>query len=230
MENKKTILVVEDDTDLAEIINIRLQKNNYDVVSAISGAQALECIATNNIDLILLDIMLPDVDGTNLCLQIRKRIYCPIIFISAIDEQDYILKAFKNGGDDYVTKPINYPQLFARIEANLRRSKQYAELENKAKSFNFGDFELKFSERVLLKKNEPLFLSPTQISLLIYLIENRDTAVSYESIYNDVLHQSSNGDVRTLQVHMYNLRSWLDNIDCIVTVKNFGYKFDTSKI
>ncbi|GMQ59675.1 response regulator transcription factor [Vallitalea sediminicola] len=229
--NDSKILVVDDDEDILEIICIYLKNNGYIVDTANSSTNALGKIKTDKFDLIILDIVLPDYEGTKLCEQIRQNIYCPIIFISCIDDEDYILKALDKGGDDYIRKPFNLNELLARIKANLRRI-NYDQSINKPKHnlIHINNLTIDINNHIVLKNDTKIYLSPTEFNILLFMINNSNNVLSCSQIYEYVWESDSIGDTRTVMVHVSKLRKKLeDDSDdkYIETVKKLGYKFIT---
>ncbi len=224
------ILVVDDDTDIIEIISLYLVSSGYTVYTANKGKKALEIIENTHLDLIILDIMLPDFDGTRLCEEIRKVLYCPIIFISCVDEEEYILRALKLGGDDYITKPFNSKELIARVEANLRRIQYDRKLPQKStKKIILNDLVIDDENHVIVIDNKDIYLSPIEFSILKYMINNPSRVLTYTELYENVWNQKSIGDTRTVMVHVSNLRKKLQSSanspKYIKTIKKMGYKF-----
>jgi len=227
------ILSVEDDEKLARIIKLMLTNKGYDVVCAKSISEAISQMEKQSFDLILLDIMLPDGEGTELCDSIRKFSFCPIIFVSCLRDSETKIKALQIGGDDYITKPIDFDELFTRIQVNIRRANQY----------NYGKSESleEHLKGLLIKKNkrevwitdesgtqvEQLALSPTEYLLLMCFVSKQDELLLYEELYKKVWGVEDLGDVRTVMVHVSNLRKKLKDhgIDYIHTVRGAGYIF-----
>ena len=225
------ILSVEDDLELAKIIKIMVESKGYYVVSAHSVKEAIQEMEKQSFDLILLDMMLPDGEGTTLCDKIRQKSFCPIIFVSCLSDNGSKLNALNIGGDDYITKPIDFEELLAKIYVNLRRANQY----------NLGRSE-SAEERVpglLIKKNkrevwqldgenalvEQITLSPTEYDLLLYFIAHQNELQLYEDLFKHIWKVDYCGDVRTVMVHVSNLRKKLKehNVDYIHTVRGVGY-------
>ncbi len=132
----KTVLLVEDDQDIATITRIRLEHAGYETDTAYTCAEALDKVRNRIYDLILLDVMLPDGNGNELCPQLRELTRCPVIFMSCLDDSGTVVSALRGGGDDYVVKPIKFDELLARIETNIRRSEPAVEEERNRKSHN----------------------------------------------------------------------------------------------
>lgn len=224
-----TLLVVDDDPDIVEIITLYLSNANYNVYSASSSTEALEKINMISFDLIILDIMLPDFNGTELCQKIRQSISCPILFISCIDEEEHILHALHIGGDDYIRKPFNPKELVARIQTNLRRVELERSVQPQAPSqLIIKDLIIDLSKYVVYKNQQELLLSPTEFDILMFMINHGNKILHYEEIYRHVWHNESLGDTRTVMVHVSNLRKKLEDQTAekyIKTIKKRGYMF-----
>lgn len=231
---KGKILVIEDDMDLNYIMQMQLEKKGYRTFQAVTGKQAEILLEREDIDLVLLDIMLPDEDGVEFCKRIRKESFIPIIFVSCIGERETVMKALKNGGDDFVTKPVDIEVLFARIESNIRRSRIYQRNyygNNMVRTFR--QFAIDASRHQVWRVNEEgkregkLHLSPLEYKLLELFVDNVGKLMTYEEIYQYIWKSDDLGDVRTVMVHVSNLRkkiNYLDN-DMIQTVRGTGYVF-----
>lgn len=227
------ILSVEDDAELSKIIKLMLESKGYSVVSAGSIDMAMKEMEKQSFDLILLDVMLPDGEGTMLCDQIRKVSFCPIIFVSCLSDSDTKIKALQLGGDDYITKPIDFEELFIRIQVNLRRANQYNLGKSKSDEEHFPGMIIKKNLRevwVVDEVNnamEMLGLSPTEYSLLMYFISRQEELLLYEDLYKSIWNADDLGDFRTVMVHVSNLRKKLKDygIDYIRTVRGAGYIF-----
>lgn len=226
------ILLVEDDLENCEILIRYMGKiGRYRTTVAHNASEALAAIIRQTFDLILLDIMLPGIDGIDLCVQLRKSMYCPIIFISCLDDEETIVRALRMGGDDYLTKPFRYPILQAHIEAALRRMQLGS--SRIADDIQIGKYTLSTREHVLIKNEDRTYLSPTEFELLIYFINNEDTVLRFEEIYQYIWKKPSYGDLRTVFSHVRNLRKKLEEDPSmplfISTVPRIGYRF-SSKI
>lgn len=223
------ILVVDDDPDITEVITLYLRNSGYNVNTASNCNEALKKINNEYFHLIILDIMLPDFDGTFLCQKIRQYIYCPIIFISCIDDEDYIINALNLGGDDYIRKPFNPKELVARVKSNLRRviyDQNINILNNKKLSIK--DLTIDVEKYTVINKNKEISLSPIEFNILLFMINNPDKILSYSEIYENVWKCKSLGDIRTVMVHVSNLRKKIEDNSSekyIKTVKKKGYIF-----
>lgn len=225
------ILIVEDDVDLAEITAIYLHHDGYGYDKAGSVAEARRLLEEKDYDLVLLDELLPDGEGKSLCSLIRGKCGCPIIFMSCLDDSGSIISALNSGGDDYVVKPVTYDVLLARVEANIRRRSFYRERDTSAKEAEklrvFRRFTIDLSRRAVIQNGRDVELSSTEYALLLYLSAHPDTLLLYNDLYSNVWNNESLGDVRTVMVHISNLRKKLDpgRAGLIRTVRGAGYVF-----
>jgi DNA-binding response OmpR family regulator len=230
------ILIVEDDADLSFIMKIHLEHAGYETQNAYTCGEAYGLLKEREYDLVLLDYMLPDCTGDRLCEAIRVGITCPIIFVSCMDSSQTIINALSKGGDDYVTKPVNYEELLARIEAQLRRVRKY---HPKGKQSEREDV-LSFKQFMINRRSHKVIhlgggnfheteieLSPTEYSLLLLLVQNQNNLILYKEMYEYIWETDSLGDIRTVMVHISNLRKKLDlnKTGLISTVRNAGYIF-----
>ena len=221
----KRVLLVEDDADLSLIAAHHLQQNQCSVDRAYSCAQALELIRTHSYDLILLDELLPDQNGSDFCAMIRPQCTCPIVFLSCCSDSKSIITALKNGGDDYMVKPIDYKELLARAEAIDRRLHGRDTGSNGLREFR--SFSMDTVHRYVVRNDEVIDLTPIEYSLLVYLVDHPDTLLLYQELYEQVWSCDSLGDNRTVMVHISNLRKKLDpaHKGLITTVRGVGYTF-----
>lgn len=224
----KRVLLIDDDKTNAQIVKYYLDQNgSFQTVWAQNAMEALMA-CRQPFDVILLDIMLPDEDGVALCGKLRQRIYCPIIFISCIDDEDVVIRALETGGDDYLVKPFNCKVLAARINANLRR----VEMENrqKARSTIRAEGLLLDANEHTLRVGERLYhLSSMEFGVLLYFMNNPYRTLSLDEIYEAVWNAPSYGDVRTVISHVYNLRKKMEDNPqkprFIRSVRGYGYFF-----
>lgn len=224
MEADMKVLVVDDESRMRKLVKDFLVKKNYQVVEAQDGSEALDIFYSDkSIDLIILDVMMPKLDGWQVCRQIRENSKVPIIMLTAKgDEQDELL-GFELGVDEYISKPFSPKILVARVDAILRRTNQ---LENDG-IIVVGNIELNKSAHVVKVCNEPIDLSFKEFELLTYFIENMGIALSREKILNNVWNYDYFGDARTIDTHVKKLRSKLgDKADYIKTIWGMGYKFE----
>lgn len=222
------VLLVEDDWEICDIIKRFITREEKYSIEIVHDAQsALELCKRCSFDIILLDILLPGMDGINLCAQLRRYIYCPIIFISCLNDDDSIIKALQMGGDDYLTKPFKCQVLLARIEAVFRRVHQgKPQIEQ---IITIGDLQIDEKYHSVSKAGENKYLSPTEFQILMLMMHNPGRVLDMEEIYQFIWHHPSCGDLRTVKVHIYNLRKKIEknpsSPEYIKTVKNIGYVF-----
>lgn len=212
------ILIVEDDKAISDLIELNLNMLGYETVKIYDGKDALESVQNENYDLILLDIMLPKVDG----FQIMEKIKCkniPVIFLTAKNSLCDRVKGLKIGGDDYIVKPFESVELLARVEAVLRR---YGKRKN---HLDLKDLEIFLEERIVKKKGEHIELTLKEFELLKLLIENKGLALSREKIVEKVWGYDYLGETRTVDMHIQRLRKKLD-LDEIKTVYKVGYRLE----
>lgn len=224
----KRVLVVEDDIDLSFITMQNLIKAGYLVDQAYTCNKAQELLGEKEYDVILLDVALPDMQGTELCMAIRSRSNCPIIFMSCLSDSEVIITALKNGGDDYMVKPIDYSVLMARIDTIMRRVQRENTAEEECESLRrFRSFCVDHHHRRVLRGDEEVDLSAIEYSLLAYMTEHPKVLLLYQDIYKQVWQNDSLGDIRTVMVHISNLRKKLDpdQKGIITTVRGAGYIF-----
>ena len=222
------ILLVEDDQDLSTIAHANLTYAGHQVDDAFTCAQAEELLSQNEYDLILLDIMLPDRSGDELCRTIRQDCDSPIIFMSCLEDSETIVSALRSGGDDYMVKPVHYPELLARVDAVIRRSGHKRAQEPPHDNVRmFKSFSVDTSHRCLLRGEERIDLSSIEYGLLRYMIDHPNTLLLYQDLYQNVWETDSLGDFRTVMVHISNLRKKLDpdHRGIIETVRGAGYIF-----
>lgn len=224
----QNVLLVEDDWEICDIINHFLTREGKYTIEIVHDAQsALELCKRSSFDIILLDILLPGMDGINLCAQLRRCIYCPIIFISCLNDDDSIIKALHMGGDDYLTKPFKCQVLLARIEAVIRRSHQGKPSDEQ--TIKVRDLLIDGKYHAVYKAGENKYLSPTEFQILMLMVRNPGRVIGMEEIYQYIWHRPSCGDLRTVKVHVYNLRKKIESNpsypEYIKTVKNIGYIF-----
>ncbi len=221
------ILVVDDEKLIVKGIKSVLEQQGYKVYAAYTGNEALSILATENIDFIILDLMLPDMDGMMLCRKIRENRDTPILMLTAKDgDYDKIL-GFELGADDYMTKPFNILELIARIKAITRRS------ESKANNpiLSFGDLVINYEERKAYKNNKEIKLTLKEFEVLYLLAKNQGKVFTREEIFNHIWEEEP-VDVRTIDVHIKNLRDKIEEDTkkpkYIMTKWGVGYYFNKS--
>jgi two-component system response regulator ResD len=222
------VLVVDDEDNVCELVRLYLQKEGYHVLKAHDGLTGLGMVEREKPDIIILDIMLPEMNGWDVCRKIRQTLDVPIIMLTArTDEVDRIM-GLEMGADDYVTKPFSPGELVARVRAILRR----ASVMNKADTdfVRFDSLELYYEQRKVLFKSEELVLTPKEFDLLWFMANNPGHVFSREQILEKVWGYDFFGDGRTVDAHIKRLRRKLDddpeNPCFIHTVWGVGYKFE----
>lgn len=226
MENLK-ILVVDDESRMRKLVKDFLTKKGYDVIEAENGEEAVDkFFETKDIALILLDVMMPKMDGWEVCREIRKMSQVPIIMLTAkSDEKDELL-GFELGVDEYITKPFSPKILVARVEAILRRSNVIGPED----IIEVGGIRLNKAAHEVTIGGESIDLSFKEFELLTYFVTNQGVALSRERILNNVWNYDYFGDARTIDTHVKKLRSKLkDKGEYIKTIWGMGYKFEVSK-
>ena len=225
----KKVLVVEDEAKISEVIKSFLESKGFVVFVAENGKQAFGLIEKENLSLIILDLMLPDMTGEEICMKIRKTSRIPIIMVTAkVDEED-MLKGLGIGADDYITKPFSLKELFARIEVVLRRSSEdLIPLYNK-NSFKDGDLEVDFQSRTIKKQGRDVSLTPNEYKILAALIKYPNKVFTREELIRTALGDEFEGFDRAIDSHIKNIRQKIEtdtkNPDYLITIHGTGYKF-----
>lgn len=225
---KEKILVVDDEKNICDLLRMYLEKEGYSVVMAHNGVDAVNIFASENPDLILLDIMLPQLDGWQVCREIRKTSETPIIMLTAKDEVFDKVLGLELGADDYVTKPFDTKEIVARIKAVLRRTtaikgSDVKEVKYDKLSVNITNYELKVDDVVV---DTP----PKELELIYYLASNPDRVFTRDQLLDDVWGFDYYGDSRTVDVHIKRLRDKLKGVSDeweLRTIWSVGYKFET---
>ena len=223
-----TILVIEDDPSILLGLRKNLEFEGYSVLVAKDGEAGLEMAFDTKPDLILLDLMLPHVNGYEICREVRKHEpTVPILILSAKDQEMDKIMGLDLGADDYITKPFSVKELVARVKAALRRTRA---LEGEDKPFLFGDVEVDYAGRVLRVKGEPIECTPKEFDLLRFLIKNRGRVLSRDQILNKVWGYDYYGTPRTIDNFVQKLRQKVERDaqepDHVLTVRGIGYKFE----
>lgn len=233
LKNKK-ILLVDDEVDILNLLEAVLIKENFtNIYKATCGQEAIEMTRKFQPDIIVLDIMLPDIDGFQVCKELREITYVPIIFLSARDEDVDKLLGLGIGGDDYITKPFSPKEVAYRIKAHFRR-KEYLSLQTQSKEnpkISFGDIVINKEKGEITKKGQIISLTAKEYTLLLYLAENANKILSKDKILERVWGYDYEGYDNTLMVHIRHLRQKIEddptNPNYIITIKGLGYKLVT---
>lgn len=220
------VLIIDDDKDISELVSLILQKENIDSDIINNPLEALKLLEkwNNNYNLILLDIMMPELSGTELCSKIRDKVNIPIIFLSAKKELIDKMLGYEIGGDDYITKPFDNTELVLKIKSHLRLNKRVTMTKHN-KIITIGEITLNEESYEVRKNNVLVELSTREFELLKYLMQNAGIALSKEQIF-DTVWGIDYGDIGTVAVNIKNLRDKIDkNSKYIITIWGYGYKF-----
>jgi len=231
MADTAKILIVEDDRNLLDTIKYNLHKEGYEVVTAADGAKAIAIARTEKPDLIILDVMLPEVSGLEVCRILRKEMPTPILMLTArVEETDKIV-GLEIGADDYMTKPFSLRELIARVRAMLRRTRMTeTKTEVKTDTLTIGDIKIDIARHQVFKGDTALELTPKEFDLLAFLAGNKGFVFSRDKLLEKVWGYEFAGDTRTVDVHIRWLRQKLeDNPEKpthLLTVRGTGYKVE----
>jgi len=233
------ILIVEDEPSLQETLAYNLRKQGYEVETVGDGNAAIEAARTRPPDLILLDIMLPGLDGFEVCKILRKEMNVPVLMLTARDDEIDRVVGLEVGADDYLTKPFSMRELIARVRAHLRRTKiirdemeklKAAEVESSHQLLTFGDLTIDLTRHEVLLRGQVVPLKPQEYALLVFFAEHKGQMLSREFILERVWGWDYIGDSRTVDVHVRWLRQKIEDNPSeprrIVTVRGGGYRFE----
>ena len=226
MQNK--ILIVDDDENICELLNLYLKKDGFDTSIAYNGRQAVELAEKYNPDLILLDIMLPELDGWQVCREIRKKSEVPIIMLTAKGETFDKILGLELGADDYVTKPFDTKEVVARIKAVLRRSNE-SEKAERIEEVRYDKLVINLTNYELVVNGKPIETPPKELELIYHLASNPNRVYTRDQLLDEVWGFDYYGDSRTVDVHVKRLREKLEDVSdkwSLKTVWGVGYKFE----
>ena len=231
MTQQTSVLIIEDEENISEAIQYNLRQNGYQVLAAEDGLKGLGIIENNQVDLLILDIMLPGMDGLDVCKEIRKTSNMPIIMLTAKIEEYNKVVGLELGADDYVTKPFSMSELLARIKSLLRRYNMNNRSEDEPSNIlESGDLLVDLNKHIATIEKTPLDLRPKQFDLLTFFLRNKGKALSRDQILENLWGHDYIGDVRTVDVHVRWLREIIEKDsrkpNRIITVRGFGYRFD----
>lgn len=219
-----TILIVDDELLIRNVIKEYLLNEGYKVLEAKDGFDALRVISDNKVDLIVLDIMMPKMDGFTCLSEIRKTKNIPVIMLSARKEETDKLNSFDLGVDDYVTKPFSPKELVARVKAHLKRTTPNNE------NYTYKNLIVDYKGRKVTINDKEVNLTPKEYELLTYFIKNKGIALSREQLLNNVWDYDYYGDDRTVDTHIKMLRKSLGEYrNLIKTIREVGYKYETEE-
>ncbi len=218
------ILIIEDERPIAELLKYSLEREGYQVRMAHTGADGLAAIAAKTPDLILLDLMLPDMDGLSICRQVTEQRRAPIIIVSAKNDQVDKIIGLEYGADDYITKPFDIREVLLRIQSVLRRGGAASPQTGPSDVLSLGDLTLTRSKHEVQKGGVRIELTPKEFDLLAILLENKGKVLSRAELLEKVWEFAYIGDTRTVDIHIQRLRRKLGTDKLIETVFGVGYK------
>ena len=225
----KRILVVDDEKPISDIISFNLRNEGFEVVAAFDGEQALEKFNESNPDLIILDLMLPKIEGLEVCREIRKTSTVPIIMLTAKDSEIDKVLGLELGADDYVTKPLSNRELIARVKANIRRSavREEETVESQSNDIEVGDLTIHQDAYTVSKRGQEIELTHREFELLLYLAKHIGQVMTREHLLETVWGYDYFGDVRTVDVTIRRLREKIEDTpgypNFIITRRGVGY-------
>ena len=226
------VLIVEDEPDIRKTIDYNLSKESFKVVQAESIAEGEKALAANKIDVIILDLMLPDGSGLTLCRDIKsdaKTKHIPVIILTAKTEEVDRVVGFELGADDYVTKPFSVRELILRVKAILKRSVDSPQQENDISVIEAGDLRLNLDAHQVFVRDEEIALTALEFRLLKHLLDRRGRVQTRDQLLEEVWGYSSDVTTRTVDTHIKRLREKLLGAgDCIQTIRGVGYRFARS--
>ncbi len=229
---ERLILIVDDEKPIVDILKFNLQKEGFETIEAYDGATGLQLAMEKNPDLILLDVMLPEMDGFTVCKEIRVKSQVPIILLTAREEEVDKVLGLELGADDYITKPYSVRELLARIKANLRRTKKSQPITSadNADVMTFGRLSIDTERFEVQKDGKPVEITVREFELLKFLASQPDKIFSREKLLEKVWKYEYYGDLRTVDVTVRRLREKLEDNpgepDFVVTKRGIGYYFN----
>ena len=229
--NKKTILVVDDDHEIVRAITITLEREGYHVLNAYDGLQALDCVTSREVHLIIIDVMMPKLDGLSAVMKIREKKNLPIIILSAKGEDSDKILGLSMGADDYISKPFNPMELVARVKSQLRRYTDLGDINTRSDNVIVnGRLTFKLDEHVLYADGEPVKLTATETKIVELLMKHPGRIFPAEEIYSRIWNEPAYSAENTVMVHIRRLREKLHeparNPKFIKTVWGVGYKIE----
>jgi two-component system KDP operon response regulator KdpE len=228
LQNRK-ILVIDDDPEIIELVELMLTRANATVVAACCAEEGLRQFYTHRPDLVLLDVMMPGMDGLEACRRIRQLSDVPIIMLTVLTGTDDLLRGLEAGADDYVTKPFPSEVLVARVQALLRRSEQ-SDIDERPVVYQDGHLAIDLHRRQVSVRQEPVRLSPTEYKLLAYLLQNAGRVLTYDQILEQVWGVECLGSTEYVHVYVHRLRQKLETDPCnpryLLNDPGVGYRFE----
>ncbi|WP_372994958.1 response regulator transcription factor [Lutispora sp.] len=228
MDKIKKILLVEDEAKMRELIRIAFKKENFETYEAVDGKQALNIIKNFHFDIVILDIMLPEIDGWTVCREIRKGSDIPIILLTARGEEFDKLFGFELGADDYIVKPFSPRELVARVKALLRRAENRS--VETTSIIDLGDITINTLSREVKVDGKSISFTNKEYELLLFLSTNQNIVFTREQLLLKVWGYDQYGDPRTVDTHIKRIREKLGSkSSCITTIWGVGYKFEVKR-
>ncbi|WP_404404261.1 response regulator [Jeotgalibacillus malaysiensis] len=234
---KKKVLVVDDEQSIVTLLKYNLEQSGYEVLTAYDGAEGIALVENEHPDLLVLDLMLPVMDGIEVCKQLRqKQIHIPIIMLTAKDEEFDKVLGLELGADDYMTKPFSPREVVARVKAILRRSGrvELKEPEVEEDFIELGEVKVYPEQYEAYYKGESIDLTPKEFELLVYLIENKGRVLTRDQLLQTVWNYDFAGDTRIVDVHISHLREKIEENTkkpvYIKTIRGLGYKMEKPKV
>nr|WP_314465070.1 response regulator transcription factor [uncultured Clostridium sp.] len=227
--NSRHVLVVDDEPKILEVVCMLLESKGFITFPAENGKKALEIFDTENISLVILDLMLPDISGEEICTAIRKKSRVPVIMLTArVDEED-VVSGLELGADDYIMKPFGLKELYARVEAVLRRTESDLVPLVKRNSWRDGDLVVDFEKNEVRKKGSDLTLTPSELKILSALIKYPGKVFTREELIDTAMGRDFAGYDRAIDSHIKNIRKKIEddpkNPAYVLTIPGLGYKF-----
>lgn len=214
------ILIVEDDPNIAKLIEATVSIGGYEGIVCNNGAEAFQRIEAEAFDLILLDVMLPDMSGFEI-MRNRTNTDTPVIFITAKQELTDKVRGLRLGAEDYIVKPFEAMELLARIEVILRRVSKTAEV------YEYRDISVNIEEHICKRNGQIVYLTPKEFEVLVFFLQHKDVAVSRERLLSAVWGFEYEGETRTIDIHIQQLRKKLSLKDCLITIPKLGYRLES---
>ncbi|TSB46867.1 response regulator transcription factor [Alkalicoccobacillus porphyridii] len=236
-QHEATILVVDDEDRIRRLLRMYLERENYAIEEAVNGRQALEMANESEYDLILLDVMMPEMDGVEVCQELRKTKATPVMMLTAKGEEANRVQGFEVGADDYIVKPFSPREVVLRVKALLRRSSTTKFLQTDVQTKDllvFSQLTIDNDAHRVSVDGQDIGLTPKEYELLYYLAQSPDKVFSREQLLKDVWNYEFFGDLRTVDTHIKRLREKLNRVSeetasMIATVWGVGYKFEAMK-
>jgi DNA-binding response OmpR family regulator len=229
-----TVLVVDDEDALCTLLQISLQRQGYRVLLAHNGREALEVVADKKVDLVMLDIMMPEMDGFTTCTELRKLTDVPIVLLTALNRPDDIVHGFSLGADDYITKPFTFKEVEVRLLAILRRMNWNQERVTQQQVITVQDVMVNDDVHEVTVRGESVHLTPIEYQLLRTLMNSPDKPVSKEDLFQSVWGYNMAGGTNLVEVAMRRLREKVEQDPSspvyLLTVRGVGYKFSTQGV